>query len=253
MANGDFFLASALTFNRWRNNEKISLNFWLLFIATLLLSSAQLFAATIKLEIEGLLLPASPKTLTTELENKLAVKVLDINVRNTPLGWPILSLEYDPKTVTRDTIESTIASIDDPIGRTYKVHQGPEKIKMSLRDEEEAAALILGQTQVQIPDLKNPVKATHESISSGKTIYENNCAKCHGLLGDGNGPAALSFTSKTPVLYNWYKADDKTDGYLFWMITNGRTDMPPWGLELAETERWNIINYIKTLKKPLKQ
>jgi len=26
--------------------------------------------------------------------------------------------------------------------------------------------------------------------------------------------------------------------------------MPPWGLVLSEEERWDLINYIKTIKKP---
>jgi mono/diheme cytochrome c family protein len=39
-----------------------------------------------------------------------------------------------------------------------------------------------------------------------------------------------------------------TDGELFWKITNGRGAMPAWK-QLPETERWQIVNYIRTLKK----
>ena len=39
-----------------------------------------------------------------------------------------------------------------------------------------------------------------------------------------------------------------TDGELFWKITNGRGSMPAWR-QLPETERWQIVNYIRTLKK----
>jgi mono/diheme cytochrome c family protein len=34
------------------------------------------------------------------------------------------------------------------------------------------------------------------------------------------------------------------------MITEGRSDMPPWGVILLENQRWDVINYIKTLTKP---
>ena len=34
------------------------------------------------------------------------------------------------------------------------------------------------------------------------------------------------------------------------MITNGRTDMPPWGVILSENERWDLVNYIKTFAPP---
>ena len=43
-------------------------------------------------------------------------------------------------------------------------------------------------------------------------------------------------------------AQSDTDGELFWKITNGRGAMPAWR-QLPETERWQIVNYIRTLKK----
>ena len=40
------------------------------------------------------------------------------------------------------------------------------------------------------------------------------------------------------------------DGCLFSIISDGRLDMPPWGLVLSENERWDLVNYIKTFKTP---
>jgi len=51
-------------------------------------------------------------------------------------------------------------------------------------------------------------------------------------------------------LWAWNNTGPETDGYLFWFITNGRSDMPPWGLILSENNRWDLINYIKTIKNP---
>jgi Cytochrome c, mono- and diheme variants len=51
-------------------------------------------------------------------------------------------------------------------------------------------------------------------------------------------------------LWAWYKADSAADSYLYWIIENGKSDMPPWGLILSEEERWDLINYVKTIKKP---
>jgi mono/diheme cytochrome c family protein len=51
----------------------------------------------------------------------------------------------------------------------------------------------------------------------------------------------------------WKGADASADGYLFWFITNGRTDMPAWGVVLSKKERWDLINYIKTLEAPKKK
>ena len=76
------------------------------------------------------------------------------------------------------------------------------------------------------------------------------CAKCHGLTGNGAGPSAHGFSTNPRQLWAWHNADASADPYLFWFITNGRTDMPPWGVILSENERWDLVNYIKTLAPP---
>jgi cytochrome c5 len=38
--------------------------------------------------------------------------------------------------------------------------------------------------------MKNPVKATRASTQKGREIYEKKCALCHGVKGDGKGPAS---------------------------------------------------------------
>ena len=39
----------------------------------------------------------------------------------------------------------------------------------------------------------------------------------------------------------------ETDGELFWKITEDRSPMLSWKGSLTETQRWEIVNYIKTL------
>ncbi|MEE8364231.1 MAG: hypothetical protein V3R76_00460, partial [Gammaproteobacteria bacterium] len=62
----------------------------LLVILVPLLSSTSSFAAVELFEIEGLISPASPKALTAELESQLKVKVVNLNLKNTASGWPVL-------------------------------------------------------------------------------------------------------------------------------------------------------------------
>ena len=98
--------------------------------------------------------------------------------------------------------------------------------------------------------MKNPITDKAASASRGGKLFVNNCAKCHGLSGNGYGTVALSFTTWPRQLWVWNNTGEETDGYLFWFITNGRSDMPPWGLILSENNRWDLINYIKTIKNP---
>jgi mono/diheme cytochrome c family protein len=208
-------------------------------------------ATTVEMfEIEGLISPASPKALTAELEEKLAVKVVDLNLKNTASGWPVLTVEFDSGSVSREDIAETIASIEDPAGHKYQVHVGPPISNAAFIDEEIKAMAAFGPANPDIVPMTSPVEATVESVSNGQSLFKNYCATCHGLNGGGQGPAAHGITMSPRQLWVWSSADSAADGYLYWYITNGRNEMPPWGVILSENERWDVINYIKTLKKP---
>jgi mono/diheme cytochrome c family protein len=92
-------------------------------------------------------------------------------------------------------------------------------------------------------DAKNPVKG----VGNAKKAVETNCGPCHGPAGKGDGPAAAALPTK-PADWTSEKVQKQTDGELFWKIANGRGAMPPWK-SLPEKERWEIVNYIRTLKK----
>ena len=90
---------------------------------------------------------------------------------------------------------------------------------------------------------KNPVKG----VGGAKKSVETNCVSCHGASGKGDGPAAAALQPK-PADWTSAKIAKETDGELFWKISNGRGPMPPWK-HLPDQERWEIVNYIRTLQK----
>ena len=61
-----------------------------------------IFAGTVvdKFKIEGILTIASTKALQSELLKKLDIKIIDLNLKKTDSGWPVLRIEYDPDVVT---------------------------------------------------------------------------------------------------------------------------------------------------------
>lgn len=202
------------------------------------------------IEIEGLVSPASPKALAAALEDQLAVKVLGYEFYATENGWPTVKLEYDSGAVSRDQIEKVINSTKDPTGTPYKVHKGDKKIHLALLDEEARADGVFPADTPDIPQVTNPISPAPESLARGEKLYVTYCSKCHGMTGNGAGPSAHGFSTHPRQLWTWHNADKAADPYLFWMITNGRTDMPPWGVILSEKERWDLVNYIKTLEPP---
>ena len=93
----------------------------------------------------------------------------------------------------------------------------------------------------------NPFKNDADAAKRGKKIFTQLCAVCHGLKGKGDGIAAVSLNPK-PANFNNAEIQKQTDGALFWKLTNGRTPMASYKESLSETQRWQVINYIRTFK-----
>jgi mono/diheme cytochrome c family protein len=95
---------------------------------------------------------------------------------------------------------------------------------------------------------KNPVAASESSLAAGRKIYTKTCAMCHGKTGDADGPAVIELNIHPAKLSDPQLAT-QPDGALFWKITTGKKPMPAYGKRLSETDRWNLVNYIRTLSK----
>ncbi len=95
---------------------------------------------------------------------------------------------------------------------------------------------------------KNPVPPTQDSIAAGQKIYSKTCAMCHGKSGDADGPAVIELNIHPAKLSDPQLATE-SDGALFWKITTGKKPMPAFGKRFSETDRWHLVNYIRTLPK----
>ncbi len=95
---------------------------------------------------------------------------------------------------------------------------------------------------------QNPVKPTSESLAKGKKLYGYDCAMCHGEKGDGKGDMASDMKNVTDFT-NPESLKDRTDGELFYVIRNGKGDMPPEGDRAKNDDIWNLVNYCRSLAK----
>jgi mono/diheme cytochrome c family protein len=95
---------------------------------------------------------------------------------------------------------------------------------------------------------KNPIAPTQDSIAAGQKLYSKTCAMCHGKGGDADGPAVIELNIHPAKLSDPQLATE-SDGSLFWKITTGKKPMPGYGKRLSETDRWHLVNYIRTLPK----
>ncbi|MFQ5960822.1 MAG: c-type cytochrome [Candidatus Methylomirabilales bacterium] len=101
------------------------------------------------------------------------------------------------------------------------------------------------------------VPGKHVSVLAGKDIYETFCSVCHGSQGDGRGPAAKNlsvkprdFTSKDFVIEG---REEEIYRIIFMGATrasHGSPLMPEWKTTLSREQVQDIIEYLKTFKRP---
>jgi mono/diheme cytochrome c family protein len=102
------------------------------------------------------------------------------------------------------------------------------------------------QAPANVKSVKNPEKSTPEVLKEAGALYRDNCATCHGITGQGDGPTAEEMTDPPADFTDAKVMNAATDGELFWKITTGFLSMPSWS-KLTETQRWQLVNYLRTL------
>jgi len=88
------------------------------------------------------------------------------------------------------------------------------------------------------------------SIAEGRRLATlRGCLGCHGKDGDGKGEVGADMKLKVSDLSDPATLKDRTDGELFYIIKNGKGDMPPEGTRLKSDELWSLVNYVRSLAK----
>jgi mono/diheme cytochrome c family protein len=120
-----------------------------------------------------------------------------------------------------------------------------------------AAVLLLSTALVAQPkpwvvpanfkSMANPVAKGDASNKTGKTLYDKNCASCHGKAGLGDGVKARALKT-FPGDFSLAEYQDQTDGDHFYKTKTGRGEMPKYEGKMSDTDIWNVVNYMRTFK-----
>jgi mono/diheme cytochrome c family protein len=110
----------------------------------------------------------------------------------------------------------------------------------------EGAVPVQGLSVIPEEFPENLVPADDISLQRGSILYNIHCQLCHGANGHGDGPLA-SFFDRTPKNLTAAEIGDEFDGSVYLTIVNGFGQMPALAENLTLRERWDVINYVRTL------
>jgi mono/diheme cytochrome c family protein len=97
---------------------------------------------------------------------------------------------------------------------------------------------------------ENPIRSSQAGLQGARDLYGDNCAKCHGDTGKGDGPEAWKNYPSPTNLADESRVRNATDGELFYQISEGRRPMPRFKNRLSEEQRWELVNLIRSFAAP---
>jgi cytochrome c oxidase cbb3-type subunit 2/cytochrome c oxidase cbb3-type subunit I/II len=98
----------------------------------------------------------------------------------------------------------------------------------------------------------NPLPVTESNLLRGKEIFQERCVGCHGLQGDGHGPAE-PFLSPTPLPFDDEDdqccGGDTSPGDFYYRVLRGwpGTAMENFGDRLTVNDIWRVVMFVKTI------
>jgi mono/diheme cytochrome c family protein len=96
---------------------------------------------------------------------------------------------------------------------------------------------------------QSTVAKVPETIAAGRTIYEANCAICHGANGLGDGEAANALSPSPALLAYMIRRPIAVDEYLLWTISDGGAQfgskMPAFKDKLTSDDIWRVVAFMR--------
>ncbi len=105
--------------------------------------------------------------------------------------------------------------------------------------------------------LPEGMEADEATMALGKAQFGIYCTPCHGFAGEGNGmvhqrAAALGQGWVPPTNLHDQRIVNLPAGEIYGSITNGIRNMPGYGSQMDDEERWAVVMYVRALQKSRK-
>lgn len=129
--------------------------------------------------------------------------------------------------------------VDQP---SIAYEQGPRLAAPAEAVPRQGPVLVAGRPASQ------PVPATADSLQRGQVLFSINCVMCHGP--DGSGQGRLSgYFARPPANLRGEQVQARSDQHVFMVLSSGWGLMPSMAENLSPVERWDVVNYVRSLTK----
>lgn len=95
----------------------------------------------------------------------------------------------------------------------------------------------------------NPLKVDAALMARGHERFGIYCTPCHGQTGVGNGMVIQHGFPIPPPNFHDDRIVSMPDGQIFHTITYGVRNMPSYGKQIPEEDRWAIVAYLRALQR----
>ena len=97
-------------------------------------------------------------------------------------------------------------------------------------------------------ELLSPLEINEKNLSEGKELYNIYCAVCHGSKGDGQG---ILMTREKFLGIPSYADRDISEGSIYHVLMYGKNLMGSHASQVNAEERWQISQYVMSLREKL--
>jgi mono/diheme cytochrome c family protein len=125
----------------------------------------------------------------------------------------------------------------------------PPLLLLGLSFQQPAATPATSVIPAEAARMVNPVKPTPASQAHVKKMYGYDCAMCHGENGNGKGDLVGDMKLTVKDYTDPAALKDLTDGQIFYIIKNGKGQMPGEGDRAKPDDIWNMVIYVRSLAK----
>ena len=100
-----------------------------------------------------------------------------------------------------------------------------------------------------------PLAVDEARLERGQERFDVYCAPCHGLDGAGNGIVNVratrleegTWTPPTDLRTDLVRG--RAEGHMFHTVTHGIRNMPAYGPQIPQEDRWAIVAYLRALQR----